>query len=638
MPGVRYEIREERNLLIPMRDGTLVAANAYFPVTDEPVPALVSGYPYHKDGLIGAMFDHARRWFAERGFAELIFDFRGTGASDGICPDTFDAVQEGQDGADVVEWAAAQSWCSGNVGIWGMSYGGITALNVAAQAPPHLRASVPLYGSADIHADFIAPGGIPNALGNMTRETFMLAMDLAPPIVQDRDGRWLRVWQDHLDRLERGDLWALRWPQRPSRDDEHWHRRAPDLSRVEAATFMIGGWSDIFPDAMVRAYEAIQAPKRIVMGPWVHVLPDMSPLEPWDWLADVERWFDRWLRDEPNGADDDPAVTYFVRGIDRWAQADAWPGAEHASRWHLSADGLGASEPLAGPESTRYEPDPTVGTQGMLLDPMGAGIGYPLEQAADDARSATFDGPAVDTAVDVIGQPVVNLHVVADGDGPFDLVVKLCAVDRHGRSTLVTTGWAAVERSGEVRVPLWATACRVPAGSRLRVSVSCADFPHSFPATRMEPIEIRHSSAQRSWIEVPQVPALTEAEAHEPRRPDPDVNRAPLVVRAQPAWRVIEDRVQRSSTVEFGERLEFNLPAGVELTLDLAGEAFVRRDRPDLARVVAHAELRLTLNGGEQVSIAAASRTSRTTMAYEATVEIDGVRRFAGDWRTREAE
>jgi len=111
-----HAVRVERNVLISLADGVSLASDLYLPDAPGPFPALISFYPYHKDDLIGAFFEHSRMYLAERGYASLLVDFRGTGGSEGECPVTFDTVREGSDGAEVVEWAAVQDWCDGDVG------------------------------------------------------------------------------------------------------------------------------------------------------------------------------------------------------------------------------------------------------------------------------------------------------------------------------------------------------------------------------------------------------------------------------------------------------------------------------------------------------------------------------------------
>ena len=104
--------------------------------------------PYRKDDwrLAG---DIARgEWLAARGFAFCRLDVRGTGSSPGIALDEYTA-RETQDGYDAVEWLAAQPWSNGNVGMWGISYGGFTSIQVAMLRPPHLKAIVPVMATDD---------------------------------------------------------------------------------------------------------------------------------------------------------------------------------------------------------------------------------------------------------------------------------------------------------------------------------------------------------------------------------------------------------------------------------------------------------------------------------------------------------
>ena len=115
----RNEILIERNLLIPMKDGTSLSADLYRPAGGGKFPALMSFYPYHKDDMIGASFEASRRYFAQRGYAHLLIDFRGLGGSDGIAWEAMHR-NEGVDGAEACEWIARQSWCDGNVGMWGL--------------------------------------------------------------------------------------------------------------------------------------------------------------------------------------------------------------------------------------------------------------------------------------------------------------------------------------------------------------------------------------------------------------------------------------------------------------------------------------------------------------------------------------
>lgn len=142
----------ERNLLVELSDGAALAADLRAPAAPGPHPTLVSYYPYRKDDVIGAAYEHANTFFAERGFATLLADFRGLGGSSGVAADAMDA-SEAADLRELLEWTAAQPWCDGHIGMWGISYGGITALRAAAAGVPHLQAIAPVFASTDVYHD-----------------------------------------------------------------------------------------------------------------------------------------------------------------------------------------------------------------------------------------------------------------------------------------------------------------------------------------------------------------------------------------------------------------------------------------------------------------------------------------------------
>src|SRR5215813_12734156 len=162
--GQRYGVRLTRNILVPISRGAELAVDVYLPDRAGPFPTLVSPTPYRKDDYIGSAWQHVIAYFVQCGYAHVVADFRGLGSSSGIAAEAMSESEAG-DGVELVEWAAAQPWSNGNIGMYGVSYGGISALRIAAARPPHLRAIVPIFASADIYDDFVYPGGCLNCLG-----------------------------------------------------------------------------------------------------------------------------------------------------------------------------------------------------------------------------------------------------------------------------------------------------------------------------------------------------------------------------------------------------------------------------------------------------------------------------------------
>lgn len=640
-----YEIR--RNALIPLSDGVRIAADIYVPTYAGPHPALVSYYPYHKDDLIGAMFEYARHYFAARGYACVLADYRGTGGSEGVCTDTFDTQSEGRDGAEIVEWTAGQDWCDGAVGVWGMSYGGIISLAIGAQAPPHLKAIAPLYGAPDIWEHFVAPGGCPNCLGNYARESFMLAMDLAPPLFQDPHGHWLEVWKERLARLETQGVRSLTWQARHEYD-QHWQSRAIPVEQITAPAFFVGGWRDIFPEAMTSAFARISAPKRLLMGPWVHTLPDWSPYQPVDWLAEVTRWWNRWLRDEANGADDPPTATIFVQGSERWRHEATWP-IEKTRLLTLYPNADGALRPKANENGfDTYSADPTVGTAAGLWDPLGTGAGYPLEQAEDDLRSLTYTSAPLTVDTEIIGSPEATLHIALTEGTQLQIVAKLTAVAPDGSSTLVSTGWLnASHRNGHDQtmppepgvvtrymIPMWATAYHVPCGHRLRLSLACADFPRIWPTHTNPMIALHRGAETTSLIQIPIVPAPDGDLGNPPiARPQTGIDRAPSIVKATPHWEIKRDCVRASVSTSLGASLQLQLPTGGGFSLHHLATASVSRSRPDGAAVEAEARIDVEMPNGEHIKVDTRSRFTRNTMLLTGRVRINDRMFFDKRWQ-----
>lgn len=633
----------QRNVLIPLGDGVNLAADLFLPESDDPVPCLVSYYPYHKDDLIGALFDHPNRYFAARGYASLLVDLRGLGNSDGVAWDVGDA-REAADGAEIVEWAAGQPWCDGSVGMWGMSYGGITSFKTAALSPPHLKAIVPMFGGLDHYHDIVYPGGCFNCLGILGGwGPFMTAMNVMPPMHQDPEGRWYRVWMERLEASRAP--YIMPYQQHPD-FDEYWKSKTVEGERITVPAFLMGAWRDIFPEAMVRAYERIQGPRRLLMGPWMHEMPDLAGFAQVDYLAEMLRWWDCWLKGVANGVPDEPPVAIYVQG-QGWRFEREWPIARTEDRRAYLEAGGGALRIEAPPESGEvvYTADPTVGVMAGLWDPTGTGVGAPLDQSADDVRSMTFTGEPLPGPLEITGSPEATVHLGVDSTDELHLVVKLCEVAPDGRSTLIATGWQRVtarqladhRRSGapahlELRVPMWATSYLVPAGHRLRVSVSGSDFPRIWPTRTNPRIRLATGGRTASAIQLPVVPPATTPEGRLPV-PDPNVKRTPMDIEGVPRWQIIHEPAARAVTVTTGIRNAIRTVSGDgRFEIDRTGRAFVMASRPDSARVEGEATIRLLTSKGSNVTVQSRLRVTQDGQDYHASVTMDGQRIFERDW------
>lgn len=147
LPAPKHQIRMERSVMIPMRDGTRQSANIYLPVGAQgKLPTILLRTPYGKDKQ-GKPLDAMVRAFAAQGYAFVVTDVRGRHESEGrFMPQLGDA----EDGYDTVQWLAKQDWSNGNVGMIGCSYRGDVQIFAAGARPPALKAIVPQAAGSSI--------------------------------------------------------------------------------------------------------------------------------------------------------------------------------------------------------------------------------------------------------------------------------------------------------------------------------------------------------------------------------------------------------------------------------------------------------------------------------------------------------
>lgn len=385
-----------RDVRIPTADPQVtLPADLVLPVGGGEVPALVTVLPYRKDAVWGILDRETFRWYAEHGYGCVLVDLRGTGSSDGVLRSPFDP-DEADDGVTAVEWAAEQPWCSGAVGMWGASYGAVTAMRTAARRPPPLKAILPVVGMVDPERDFVHPCGVRGGLDPVASwGTQQLLYQLLPPLHNSESAIEQRRWRDRLRYAEPSLVDLVRLGP----GDPAWRSRAVDPASIRVPAFCIGGWLDLFCDGTVRAYEQISAPKKLLIGPWMHDIPDQSPFEPVDFRGLSLRWWDHWLKGMANGVMEEPPVTLYLQGEKpRWRQFASWPPADGQVRFATHADTTLRPESLAAPPSgstvrdrviAEHPCDPTAGAVSGLHGAPVDECQLPPDQNSDDMRALT---------------------------------------------------------------------------------------------------------------------------------------------------------------------------------------------------------------------------------------------------------
>ncbi len=489
-----------RDEWIPMPDGVRLHTRIWSPASpDGPVPVLLEYLPYRLDDWTAPRDSERHPWYAQHGYASVRVDIRGSGSSDGFFDDEY-SEQELRDGEAVIAWLAEQEWSTGAVGMFGISWGGFNALQLAARAPAALKAIVTVCSTDDRYDnDVHYVGGAVLGIDMAAWGATMFAFNSRPPRPEVVGTDWVDRWRE---RLESNRPMTPVWLAHQERDD-YWRHgsAAEDYGNIGAAVLAVGGWADPYRDAVLRLVSNVQSPVKGIVGPWSHQYPDrgLAPGPSVGFLQETLRWWDRWLRGIDTGVEEDPALrawinegeapaTYYASRRGRWVGAEAWPSAATHRRALPLATLRGGED---GPVVVR-SPQHTGADAGRFF-PFGNATDLPPDQRAEDGRSVCFDLP-VGRAFDLLGNALVTLSVTSD-QPRATLTVRLCDVAPDGSSTLVTRGVLnAAKRDGMDRndplvpgepaslpVQLVATGHRFAAGHRLRIAVSSSYWPWVWP-------------------------------------------------------------------------------------------------------------------------------------------------------------
>jgi putative CocE/NonD family hydrolase len=498
-------VREIENAWIPLKDGTRLAARLWLPDDAEtkPAPALLEYLPYRKRDGTAERDSLTHPWFAAHGYASVRVDIRGSGESEGVLTDEY-SQQELDDGLEVIGWLAAQPWCSGSVGMFGISWGGFNALQVAALRPPALKAIVTLCSTDDRYADDVHYMGGAKLDAGFGWASFFFSDMCHPPDPVLVGERWREMW---LERLQALPLFLERWLRHPRRDD-YWRHGSvcEDFRAIQCAVFAVGGWTDGYTNSIPRLLEHLKAPRQGLIGPWAHAYPHFAlPGPQIGFLQEMQRWWDHWLKGTANGVMDEPMLrAWMTESVKpaahhetlpgRWVGEPTWPPPQRETRrLFLTDGGLSAAKGLLG---AREVCSPlTVGKHSGEWCPFGRGEDQADDQREDDALSLVFDTPPLSETVEILGAPVLTVELASDR--PIaTLIARLCDVHPTEESLRVSFGVLNLtHRDGhaeptplvpgqryQVRIQLNDAGSTFPAGHRIRLGLSTTYWPMVWPA------------------------------------------------------------------------------------------------------------------------------------------------------------
>jgi putative CocE/NonD family hydrolase len=492
-PG--YDFRTEDGWLT-MKDGIRLAATYYAPVPRSPgerFPVLFEFLPYRKDdgGYVGVYSLYA--YFVRRGYILARVDIRGTGSSEGTFPLREYSEQELDDAVETIDQLSRLPASNGNVGMWGISWGGFNAIQVAMRRPPALKAILAAMATDDLYHD-----DIHYIDGAFHVDEWAVWFDHSKGIPRSPDYPIDEAYYRERFESYPGLLTYLK----QQRDGEYWSRNSlrDQYAKIQVPCYLIGGLLDGYRDSIPRMLEEMKVPVKAEVGPWNHAWPDDGTPGPnYEWRHEAVRWWDQWLKGKETGVRGDPRLVIYLRaGHAPDAALTMTPGRWLAGDWPIPGTTWKKLFPAA--DGRLREKPGTTGADGLFYVPsygISSGLwwGEPTgDMRPDDAGSLVYDSDVLKEKFEIVGLPRVRLRVKA-GAPLAHWVARLEDVLPDGRTALVTGGLLNGSQrhsrlqpeslvpgeAQDLEFELHLTTWTFQPGHRVRLSVSNSLFPMIWP-------------------------------------------------------------------------------------------------------------------------------------------------------------
>jgi putative CocE/NonD family hydrolase len=513
-----------REASIPTPDGVMLAVDLYMPTggaEDEKFPVLLEYLPYRKDESRGRNYS-LFSYFVERGYVIARVDVRGTGNSEGrVIPYEYSDIEQG-DGEVVIDWLSKADWSNGNVGMFGISWGGFNAIQMAVRNPPALKAIIAVDATEDLYQD-----DVHYMDGIMHLDSWEMSMDLenarpgAPDYVIDDDN-----FRNRFDT----EPWMLTY-KKQQRDGAFWDRASArdKYDQIRIPSFHIGGWYDGYRDSLPRMLANVKAPIKAMIGAWSHAWPhEPYPKPGMEWRHEAVRWFDQFLKGKDTGILDEPRFAVYVRewhapgpylehapGYWRWE--DGWPIDRIKERRFYPQDNHTLSEKTASNTVHQLKYTPSIGIEAGGPVMWWGDVAH--DQRPTDAFSLVYDSDPLDADTEILGLPTAVLKVAADAKRA-NWYVRLSDVAPDGTVTQVAgAGFNGTHRHSardpadlvpgemfDLDIEMHFTSWVFPKGHRMRFAVANAQWPMLWPTPYPMTSSLQLGGRNGSHVLLPIVP------------------------------------------------------------------------------------------------------------------------------------
>lgn len=581
-------IRLAYDLIVPVKKG--VAAGAPLPVLFKYTPYLRTFTIFNKDGknIIADLFKlswieeamlRIRYWLYDRGglmdpvfrtkwldnmikhgYAVIVVERPGTGASFGILNPAFSVGAAEAD--EILNWIAAQPWCDGNIGMFGDSWQGQIQFAVAAKGNKYLKAIMPVSSSLDNYSAVVYPGGVYNkAFGSFfTWSTSFLESDVVTPVDEDNNRVLLTQARSERSNSTVGEKSASVMTMFPFRDckgidgNNIWidcfalYPFINDINRTGIPVYMVTGWYDLFTHDMLVFYANLAVPKKMLVRPLDHSQLDSNQFD-MDYQAEVQRWFDHWLKGIENGIMSEPPVNYYLMSSGSkgsWQNDPDWPLKTATTSYYYFDEGktgtvdsindgfLRTAIPIKPDSYDACIADYTASSgKRSRWNAINWSRDYP-DMQYNDSKGLTYTTAPLEKPLVLVGHPVVHAWFICDA-ADLDVFAYLEAIDIKGSSTYITEGNLRASRRALCQAPfdhlglpyhsfyasavklvttgepfelvfdLQPTAYKFAEGERLRISFAFADSDN-FDVTELDSppaIKLLRNSIHQSYLILP---------------------------------------------------------------------------------------------------------------------------------------
>jgi uncharacterized protein len=527
------KIRVIHHAVIPLSDGVELSAMIWLPedAEDDPVPAILEYIPYRKRDGTSERDALNHPYFAGHGYAAVRVDIRGSGDSEGVLLGEY-LTQEQDDALEILAWIAAQPWCTGSIGMIGISWGGFNGLQVAARRPPELKAVVSICSTDDRYADDIHFMGGSTLVDKVAWGSTMFAINATPPDpALVGENKWRDMW---MNRLEGSGFWIEEWHKHQRRDELYKHGSVcEDWSAIQCPVYAVGGWADGYSNAVFRLVENLSSPCKGLIGPWAHKYPNFAKPGPRiGFLQECLKWWDHWLKDIDTGIMDEPKLRvwmqdtvapspYYEERPGRWVAEESWPSHRIEKKSYPFGSNT-LKKPGSKPQAGRFDicSPQTIGMQSGKWCAYGLIPDLPSDQRAEAGGSIVFDSDPFKRPLEIMGAPIVNLDISANQECA-QVAVTLSEVLPDGAVTRLSFGILNLtHRDGHedlkavvpgnqylVSIKLNDCAQKISADSKIRIAISSAYWPIVWPSPKPVTISI---DTLKSSLELPVRPKRDE--------------------------------------------------------------------------------------------------------------------------------